>query len=130
MYETSLILSAPSRQVASGVSALLKTAFRLTLVASTHDEQTLLALQHVLGQRLQRLVHAQHLADLLGNVVQTVDDLLSSGSLPDRVVGQLHRHHDESNVLRGVRLGRGNTDLRTGVDVHTAVRLSREGRLW
>jgi hypothetical protein len=33
-----------------------------------------------------------------------------------------------NDVLRGVGLGRGDTDLGTGVDVDTAVRLSGDGR--
>lgn len=99
------------------------------MVTSTHDQQTLLALKHILCERLQSLVHAQHLSDLLRNIVKAVDDLLPSSSLSDRVVGELNSHHDERNVLRSVSLGGGDTDLGSGVDVHTTVGLSGKSGL-
>ena len=88
-----------------------------TLVPSTHDEQTLLVRQQILGQRLQCLVHSQDLLDLSGNIVQAINDLLSSSSLEDRVVTQLNGNHDESDVLRSVGLGGGDTDLGTSLYV-------------
>ena len=87
MYETSLIFKAPSKQVASARQLHTEDQERgHTLVTSTHDEQTLLVGKQILGQSLQCLVHSQDLLDLSGNIVQSIDNLLSSGSLEDRVV--------------------------------------------
>jgi len=118
MYETSLIFKAPSKQVASGRQLERSNLGRQrTLVTSTHDEQTLLVRQQILGQRLQCLVHSQDLLDLSGNIVQAINDLLSSSSLEDRVVTQLNGNHDESDVLGSVGLGGGDTDLGTSLRV-------------
>jgi hypothetical protein len=86
-----------------------------TLVATTHDEQTLLVRQQVLCQCLQGLVHSQDLLDLGGDVVQAVNDLLSSSGLEDGVVAELHGDHHEGDKLRSVCLGRSDTDLGTGL---------------
>ena len=87
MYETSLIFKAPSRQVASTHQFLPEhQGIGHTLITSTHDEQTLLVGKQVLGQSLQCLVHSQDFLNLSGDVVQSIDNLLSSGSLEDRVV--------------------------------------------
>jgi hypothetical protein len=61
--------------------------------------------------------------------VEAINDLLPSRGLGDRVVRELNGHHDEGNVLRSVRLGGGDTDLGTGVDVDTRVGLAGEGGL-
>jgi len=87
MYETSLIFKAPSKQVASVHQFhLMNKWIGHTLITSTHDEQTLLVGKQILGQSLQCLVHSQDFLDLSGDVVQSIDNLLSSGSLEDRVV--------------------------------------------
>lgn len=100
----------------------------LTLVSTPHNQQALLA-RHILGQRLEMRILIEHLFNLTGDIVQTVDNLLTTSRLADRVVRKLNRHHDECNVLRRVRLGRGDTNLGTGIDVDTRVSLAREGRL-
>ena len=67
-------------------------------------------------------------ADLTGELVQAVDDGVPARRHRQAVLRELNRHHDERDVLRSVGLGRGDTNLRAGVDVDTAVRLARDGR--
>lgn len=98
------------------------------LVASAHDQQRLFLCERLLGQLLQSLVLHQDGLDLSGNVVQSVDNLLSALLLGNGVIRKLESHHDESDVLRGVSLGGGDTNLGTGVDVDTGMTLTRQGR--
>jgi hypothetical protein len=100
-----------------------------TLITTAHNQQRLLLGKGILGKLLQSLVHHQDTLDLRRNLVKTINDLLTSSRLANGVVGELESNHDEGDILRGVRLGRGNTDLGTSVDVHTAVGLTRKGRL-
>lgn len=102
---------------------------RLTLVSSTHDQQALLVRQEVLSEALEGLVHSQDLLDLRRDVVETVDDLLSSGSLLDRVVRELDGDHDERDILRGVCLGRSDTNLGTGLKASADEHRSSIGKL-
>ena len=125
---------------------------RLTLVTTTHDQQRLLLGESLLSQLLQRLVHHQDSLDLSGNLVQAVDDLLTTLLLGDGIVRELECHHDEGDVLGSVGLGRGDSekqnadvverksdlacstiyylpDLGSSVDVNTSVTLTRQGGL-
>jgi hypothetical protein len=98
------------------------------LISSSHDQQRPLLAQRRLRQRLELLVVQQDLLDLTRQLVQSVDDGVPPDRERDAVLRQLNRPHDESNVLRRVGLGRRDTDFRSGVDVDTAVRFTRDGR--
>ncbi|KAI6754186.1 hypothetical protein HG530_012700 [Fusarium avenaceum] len=69
------------------------------------------------AEKEQRLLVLEVLAELLDGGVKLKDMLdLSRDS-----------EHDHGNELRGVSLGRGDTDLRTGVNVDTTVGEERDG---
>lgn len=75
---------------------------RSELVASSHDEQTLLLGERTPGELLEGLVLLEDARDLAGQLVQTVDDVHASLLLAERVLGELDGHHDESlNRKRG-----------------------------
>ncbi|CAF3449092.1 unnamed protein product [Fusarium graminearum] len=61
------------------------------------------------------------------DVGETLHDLLTASLLGGTVLAQGQSEHDHGNELRGVGLGRGDTDLRTGVDVNTTVGEERDG---
>lgn len=69
---------------------------RSELVASSHDEQTLLLGERTPGELLEGLVLLEDARDLAGQLVQTVDDVHASLLLAERVLGELDGHHDES----------------------------------
>ena len=71
------------------------------------------------------VVHVEHALDLAGQVAQADDDLLASLLLRVGVLAHDQTEHDERDELAGVGLGRGDADLRAGVDVNAAVGLAR-----
>ena len=48
------------------------------LVATTHEKQTALVGENASGKLLEALVTFEHLLDLSGELVQTVDDLVAT----------------------------------------------------
>lgn len=60
--------------------------------------------------------------------METLDNRIPALRKRDSVLGKLDGHQRQCNVLRRVRLGRRDTDFRSGVDVHTTVGLARDGR--
>jgi len=60
--------------------------------------------------------------------MQTGDDLIAALSERDTIFGELESHHKKRNILRSVCLGGSHTDFGTGIDMDTAMRLTRDGR--
>jgi hypothetical protein len=77
------------------------------LVAPPHDEQTLLLRERIPGELLEGLVLLEDAGDLHGEVVEAVDDGLSSLEVAEGVVRELDGHHDKS-------LGRGEENMVRG----------------
>lgn len=98
------------------------------LVTSSHDQQRPLLSKGSISQRLVLPIVLQDLFNLPGQVVQAIDDGVPPRGEGDPVFRELNRHHDQSDVLRSVGFSRSDTDLRSGVDVDTAVRFTRDSR--
>lgn len=96
------------------------------LRATTEEQQALLVLEP-LTELLDGLVKLKHLLELVRDLGETVDDLLTPLLLGCTVLGQGESEHDHADELGSVRLGGCDTDLRAGVDVHTAVGEERDG---
>lgn len=97
------------------------------LISSTHDEQTLGDLESLLGHVLKSTVILQDLGDICGKGMKTSDDLVSPLTEGDAILGELDGHHDECDVLGSISLGTSNTDFGSGIDMDTAVSLTRDG---
>lgn len=96
-----------------------------SLETSAHDKQRRRVCEYGGGKLLESLVAVQDLANLGGELVKAIDDLISSFSKGDAVLRKLDGHHDESDILRGVGFGGSDTNLGAGVDVDTTVGFSR-----
>jgi hypothetical protein len=97
------------------------------LVTATHDEERGLLSEHR-GESLEFTISEKDLTNLTGKFVKTVDDGVTTRSHRESIFRELNCHHDEGDVLRGVSLGRSDSDFRSGVDVNTAVRFARDRR--
>lgn len=95
------------------------------LISTTHEKQGLVVTND-LGQLLDIAVKVKDSLDLTGQSVQAVDDLTSPLCEGDTIFGKLQSNHEQGDVLRGVRLGRSNTDFGSSIDVDTAVSLAGE----
>ena len=60
--------------------------------------------------------------------MKSTNDFTSAGLKREAIGGQNEGKHGEGEDLRGVGLRRGHSDLRSGVDVDSAVSLARNGR--
>ena len=67
------------------------------------------------------------LPDHIWQLLETLDDLGPPGLEADPVLGHDQGEHGEGEHLAGVGLGRGNSNLRAGVDVDPTVRLTTDG---
>ena len=65
--------------------------------------------------------------DHIWQLLETLDDLGPPGLEADPVLGHDQGEHGEGEHLAGVGLGRGNSNLRAGVDVDPTVRLTTDG---
>ena len=106
---------------------LESTLERGSVLRATAEKQQGLLVLEPLAKLLDGLVELEHLLELVGDLGETLDDLLPPLLLGCTVLTEREREHDHADELRGVGLGGGNTDLRTSVDVHTAVGEERDG---
>jgi hypothetical protein len=81
------------------------------LEAPSHDQQTLHVGQEGVGELLQRLVLLEDLLDLTRKRMQAQYDLAVPFRERDAVFGELKRHHQQRDVLRGVCLAKGHQQL-------------------
>ena len=98
------------------------------LTPSAQQEEALLALEELGAHFLDGIVDLQDLADLIGHLGQAFHNLLPPLPFGGTVLAEGKGKHDHGNELRGVCLGRCNTDLRASIDMDTAVRQKRNGR--
>jgi len=97
------------------------------LSTTTKEKQGLLVLE-LEAQVLDVLILLENLLELLRYLAKTVHDCLSSGLLGSTVLTKRQSEHNHTDELRGVGLGRGDTNFGTGVDVDTTVGHHRDGR--
>lgn len=90
-------------------------------LATTAEKEERLLVHEVLAELLDGGVKLKDGLDLGRDVGETLHDLLTTSLLGSTVLAQGQSEHDHGNELRGVGLGRGDTDLRTGVNVDTTV---------
>jgi hypothetical protein len=84
---------------------------RRILVASAHDQQALRVRQDSSRKLLQSPILLEDSLDLTGECMETVDDLIPAFGERDSVFGKLESHHQESDVLRGIRLSKESGQL-------------------
>jgi hypothetical protein len=106
---------------------LESTLERSGVLRATAEKQQRLLVPEPLAELLDGLIELQHLLELVGDLGETLDDLLAPLLLGCTVLAEREREHDHAHKLRSVGLGRGNTDLGTGVDVDTTVGEERDG---
>jgi hypothetical protein len=97
------------------------------LISTTHNEERSLLSEHG-SESLEFTIGEKDLTDLTREFVKSVDDGVATSGHRESILRELNRHHDEGDVLRGVSFGRGDSDLRSSVDVDTAVGFSRDRR--
>ena len=95
------------------------------------------AISRTFESRVKTLLNMSNISDLIWLVfcipdhiwqlLETLDDLGPPGLEADPVLGHDQGEHGEGEHLAGVGLGRGNSDLRAGVDVDATVRLTADG---
>src|SRR3954453_14964044 len=76
------------------------------LISPAHDQQTLRVCQNGGCELLQRPILLQNFLDLARERMETIDDLIPAFGERDSVLGELESHHQEGNVLRGIRLSK------------------------
>lgn len=91
------------------------------LATTSKEQQRLLVLEDLLAELLDRVVEFKNVSNLARDVGQSLDNLVTTALLGCAVLAQRQSKHNHGNELRGIGLGRGNTDFRTSVDVDTAV---------
>lgn len=97
------------------------------VLSTTSEKKQALLVLELLAELLDGLVELEHLLELIRDLEETFDDLLSPLLLGCTILGKRECEHDHADELRCVRLGRGHTDFGTGVDVDTAVGEQRDG---
>jgi hypothetical protein len=108
----------------------LESAFQSSreLMATTKEQHRLLALEEFLAHLFDGLAEFEDFFELVADFSKTFDDFFASLGLGGPVFAQRQSKHDHGHELRGVRLGRSDTDFRTSIDVYTAVGQERDGR--
>jgi hypothetical protein len=96
-------------------------------LATTAEKEERLLVLEVLAELLDGGVKLKDMLNLSRDVGKTLHNLLTTSLLGGTVLAQGQSEHDHGNELGGVSLGRGDTDLRTGVDVDTTVSEERDG---
>jgi len=91
------------------------------LGAAAQQEQTLLVLEELGAHLFDGIVELQDLLELLRDLAKSLHDLFASLLLRGTILAQRQSKHDHGDKLGSVSLGRCHADLRTGVDVDTAV---------
>lgn len=97
------------------------------LEATAEQKQRLLILEHPGAEILDSGVLLEDVPDLVRDDGETLHDLQAPLGLGSTVLAERQGEHDHGDELRGVGLGGGDTDLRAGVDVDTAVGEERDG---
>lgn len=91
------------------------------VLGTTAEKQQALLVLEALAELLDGLVKLKCLPELLRDLRETLHDLLTPLLLGGTVLAKGQSEHDHADELGSVGLGGGNTDLRTSVDVNTAV---------
>lgn len=98
------------------------------LETTAKKQERLLVLEDPTAEILDSSILLKDIPNLAGDLGKALHDFLSPLSLGRAILAEREGKHDHGDELGGVSLGGSDTNLRTGVNVDTAVGEERDGR--